>query len=300
MADSLLIRNSALAATPGGGLVTTAGGAPCCCGNPNPPTCLPGPHNCPCRNPPCSTATHFTMLVHWLGGPSNNFETPINFRQDCCCGPLAGRSYTVWQLHEVYTFVPGAGWGLCGRRTVQGGGSGGQYSITVDNRLFPHCDPNGTVPPTTVTHNGSYAQCAPDQVPAFLVNQANPAGNVFAGGYRYVDCDTLEWQFISTTNQLPPSTTYYVTRGYVRVNRNAFECYTAQCPNIGACCCGGRCFGGVTGSQCFAMGGVYGGHGSSCKDLHCPEPPVIVNPGATVSAGGVEMFGTLPRLRGLL
>lgn len=321
MADSLLIRNSALAATPGGGLVTTAGGAPCCCGKtPGEPCGQNVGQPCPCGT--CRSTSHAAYLRTWV----NRILVPVWSRPvTCCCNTFAlRRYYTRTEMWRYATFPDPTPFASCdGDRYIvtyqisecAGQGSGLQAGPLVTNARRIRYDLNGNVTRDyTCTSAGETAGCFEFALPEDCFGSQDPFDPGIQGfahiqtirlsGFIFEDCtsrvtdvwDCDQYRHVSS-NELVYRLTH--TKRFETYDPNTAAC-SPGCDR-GACCCDGICYGNVSAAECAAMRGQFFGPGSVCIDVECqpgPEPPVIVNPGATVSTGGIEMFGALPRIGG--
>lgn len=262
-------------------------GQPSCCinGPTRPPGCTPyGGGSGPCQ----------PRLDRWDNGVFSQIIYPPN--RGGCCGPVAGRTYTVEREEVTYNSI---GWpttfGIRGWVRLNAAGTpdaggfipytretfdGATGTTTTDAGLLRVTLPGD--PSCYVTRGSGVPQFPNPGWPRCdaidLIGDPPGTGTYTCTriqGRRFFDCyheDLDVWSEIRlTTASIPPPGIVQAlshAKSRLTVGPNNSTCQTPGCPPRGACCCGGLCFN-VTQAECAAQRGRYLGDHTTCYGNTC-------------------------------
>lgn len=242
--------------------LAAAAGSQCCCKTPG--GCVPQGSSCGCGpDPQCERTAGVRELLHYVVTPGGSLGLVHDYQvpQECCCR-RDGLGVS-WSAAGSIVSNPGNN-----VLSLAGSGSGPGF-ITVTTRCegqppevfqYPF-NPTCNLPTSPVQLGGF--PCFP--FPSLVYTSAV--------GSRYRDC----------TSFAESGTFHALNSGFPITSTGSITIQIGPDPNCvppgnacGACCCGGRCFGGLSPAQCAAMGGTHQGPGSSCLTVRCPaSQPVL-------------------------
>lgn len=261
MPSGVALMFGGVAAMRGGVAIAAAAETECCCeGGCVPPSTAPD-----CGAPCIQGATRRARLIRVVNG----VQTVVwSVTRRVCCGDIAQRQATVRATVIAHNLAPGPCQGTTYEAVnSQGSGTGTTLTGVSVFRFFPSggtgCIPDPqSVPFATTIECGDVGVGLPFGFPNGLpVNARN--------GYYFQDgAGNVEWDFTDNVDSdptQPPVNQYNLWQGNIRVTLP--DCV----PDVGACCCDGRCYGSLSRAECAAMGGAFRGAGSNCEGVICPN-----------------------------